>query len=104
MINTLRKIDMQWYINASESEQELFRDWLKGVLRMYEETQITFTKKNGDQRVMKCTLKETIVPVYVTKTSGERAQSNDTLFVYDLDKSDWRSFRFDSVTQINFDL
>ena len=53
---------------------------------------------------MKCTLKETIVPVYVTKTSGERAQSNDTLFVYDLDKSDWRSFRFDSVTQINFNI
>ena len=35
---------MKWYINASETEQEIFREWLYGVMCMHE-VEIDFIKK-----------------------------------------------------------
>lgn len=67
---------------------------------------VTFTKTNGDKRVMRCTLKKEILARAVrddlleeTVTSTKRKiKSVDTLSVFDVDKIEWRSFRIDSVT------
>lgn len=62
---------------------------------------IVFEKVNGDQRKMRCTLKESMLPQYTsTKADKERKVSEHTLAVYDLDVEDWRSFRVGSVTSI----
>ena len=37
---------MKWYINASETEQEIFREWLYGVMCMHE-VEIDFIKATG---------------------------------------------------------
>ena len=59
----------------------------------------TFTKKDGTERIMKCTLQEEYLP----ETVGEvRKKNEDSLAVYDLDVEGWRSFRWDSVKRINF--
>ena len=58
---------------------------------------ITFTKVNGEERVMDCTLQENIVPP--TKYT-DRKQNEEVLPVFDINKGEWRSFRLDSVTNI----
>jgi hypothetical protein len=63
---------------------------------------VTFTKVNGETRTMPCTLKEGIVPVYERKTPVKEATDKEktTLSVWCTDKAAWRSFRIDSVTNI----
>ena len=58
---------------------------------------ITFTKVNGDERIMDCTLQEHILPA--TKYT-DRKQNEEVLPVFDINKGEWRSFRLDSVTNI----
>ena len=58
---------------------------------------ITFTKVNGEERVMDCTLQEHMIP-----ETGEnnRKKNEEVLPVFDINKGEWRSFRLDSVTNI----
>ena len=58
---------------------------------------ITFTKVNGEERVMDCTLQEHMVP----PTNPDNRKENETVLpVWDINKGEWRSFRLDSVTNI----
>ena len=65
---------------------------------------VTFTKVNGEKRVMKCTLQEGIAPTVETTTSKgtTRKVSDDVLAVWDVNKSAWRSFRIDSVENVEY--
>ena len=58
---------------------------------------ITFTKVNGDERIMDCTLQEHILP---PTDSNNRKENEEVLPVFDINKGEWRSFRLDSVTNI----
>jgi hypothetical protein len=62
---------------------------------------VTFTKVNGEQRVMPCTLNHNLLPPVTIKeaTVKERKVSMDTIRVYCTDKQEWRSFRVDSVIE-----
>ena len=59
---------------------------------------VTFTKKDGTERVMKCTLHEGVIPVIETK--GARKPNDEVLAVWDMDKNAWRSFRLDSIKHV----
>ncbi len=64
---------------------------------------VTFTKKDGSQRVMRCTLRPEALPEMITestRTSTERRELDSTIAVWDLDLGAWRSFRLDSVVEI----
>lgn len=66
--------------------------------------EVTFTKDNGKERVMKCTLNQDLMPTSVVEKLAENAGAArtvnlDVLPVFDLDKEAWRSFRLDSVTK-----
>jgi hypothetical protein len=63
---------------------------------------VTFTKKDGTERKMTCTLQEDrIPPVFLNGTEQfehkTRKQNLDVIPVFDLDIQEWRSFRVDSV-------
>ena len=64
---------------------------------------VTFTKLNGERRVMRCTLNKKILSDafnhgILSETVGStRAKSVETISVYDMDKKDWRSFTIDRV-------
>ena len=58
---------------------------------------ITFTKVNGEERVMDCTLQEHMIP---ETSESNRKQNEEVLPVFDINKGEWRSFRLDSVTNI----
>lgn len=60
---------------------------------------VTFTKVNGEERVMDCTLKEDLIPVELRpKTDDEGVQRTiDVVRVYDVKAEGWRSFRVENV-------
>ena len=58
---------------------------------------ITFTKVNGEERIMDCTLQEHMLP---ETNESNRKQNEEVLPVFDINKGEWRSFRLDSVTNI----
>jgi hypothetical protein len=96
----MKEVKAGWYNNATPDEQAQFRDWLHGVLNDVN-VYVTFNKKDGTEREMKCTLDPEEVPLYEKKT--ERKANPDTCFVFDIDKKEWRSFRYDSVTRVSFE-
>jgi len=63
---------------------------------------VTFTKKNGDTRVMKCTLREDLLPAVPEKEPGTNAKkiNEEVMPVWDMDAKGFRSFRVDSITAI----
>lgn len=81
-----------------------FRKWLKGLLQVTE-AEIIFFKLSGDERKMRCTLEESKIPDDKKPKQGStRKISKDSIAVFDLDKQDWRSFRYDTIKEFAFDL
>lgn len=56
---------------------------------------VLFIKKDGTERELRCTLKESIVPD--SESKGKKKENPDVLAVWDVENSGWRSFRLDSV-------
>ena len=88
-----------------------FKTWLKGLL-VDENTKdlcVVFTKKDGTERELFCTLNESRIPsakLPKVQESGSvvRNFSDDSARVFDTEKQEWRSFRWDSVKQVRFEL
>lgn len=60
---------------------------------------VTFTKKDGTLREMLCTRKPTIIPMDKhPKNLIVEKDETTTIRVFDIDKSEWRSFTVDSVS------
>jgi len=72
------------------------RDMLKdGVI------EVKFTKKDGTPRVMKCTLKEELIPVeHAPKGTGKVKANTDVISVFDIENNGWRSFNCNSVETV----
>lgn len=63
---------------------------------------VTFTKVNGEQRKMRCTLNPTKITRQQQKESkNSRVVPSSVMVVFDLDKNEWRSFRWGSVKEIS---
>lgn len=60
---------------------------------------VTFTKVNGDERVMRCTLHDSVLPEQ-NISEIKKKENQDVLSVWDLDNSGWRSFRLDSIKEM----
>ena len=91
----------------SETDLIKFKKWLKSHLRMGPVT-VTFTKKDGTERVMKCTTDTTLImfkdPTVLESKGPTRKVNEDIMPVYDLESSAWKSFRWDSIKQVSFTL
>lgn len=61
---------------------------------------VKFTKADGSERLMKCTLAEGIVVPHEKKTDREKTVNDNIMSVWDVEKNGWRSFRLDSVLEI----
>ena len=62
---------------------------------------VKFTKTDGSERVMKCTLMEEFIKPHDKKTDREKKVNEDIFSVWDVEKEGWRSFRYDSIISIN---
>ena len=63
---------------------------------------ITFTKADGSERTMNCTLKLENIPEDQRPKSTVKSES-DQIRVFDIDIQEWRSFNFSSVKTVNGD-
>lgn len=61
---------------------------------------IKFTKVDGSTRLMKCTLMENFITKYDNKTERKKQPNNDVVSVWDVEKNNWRSFRYDSIIDV----
>ena len=64
---------------------------------------VDFTKVNGDQRKLLCTLSQKFMPraeFNVSRATAKRQQSTETLSVWDLESESWKSFRINSVKSL----
>ncbi len=64
---------------------------------------VTFTKVDGTERVMKCTLMSEHIP-NAPSTNGAivlKESTANTLSVWDTEANGWRSFRVDNVKSIS---
>jgi hypothetical protein len=82
--------------NLKENEDmydELIKDLRDGICK------VTFTKKDGTERHMKCTLSEAFMPhiEFSKDTKAPKPTNKEVVKCWDLDKDAWRSFRVDSV-------
>ena len=82
--------------NEDFDKNQYLRDVLKENILL-----VTFTKRDGTVRTMRCTLKPDLLPA---QTDIEEQVQNknptapaESLAVWDLEKAAWRSFRFDSI-------
>jgi hypothetical protein len=100
-------------MNTVTKEEKTFetaegRKWLQDMLRMGPVT-ITFTKKDGDERVMTCTLQEDAIPADqrpkpLAEGQEQRKRSDANLSVWDMNANGWRSFILANVTRVEFSL
>jgi hypothetical protein len=79
------------------------RNWLKNLLKS-EVVTLTFTKKDGTQREMVATLSESRIPSSEksSESVGTRKYSDEAQPVYDIEAKGWRSFRWDSISKLEF--
>lgn len=84
----------------TDTEWETFRRWLVGMLQVGPVT-VTFTKKDGTERVMLCTLEPSkLPPVEIKEGKKERKKSEDNISVFDLEANAWKSFVIKSVKNV----
>ena len=96
-LNTLLKRGKQMTNYSKENiivREELLEDLHQGIVK------VTFTKKDGTERVMNCTLVPSYLPeAYRTdvRDDEDKKVNENVLAVWDTDADGWRSFRLDSV-------
>ena len=63
---------------------------------------IIFEKTNGELREMNATVKAGLIPEDKMPTEESQRKSNpDVKVVFDVDKGEWRSFRWDRLRFVN---
>ena len=99
------------YQAADDTGKEQIRSWVRGLLNN-SEISVTFTKADGTDREMLCTLDHSRIPVSPAKLVSTTAPVDGivresrnprkepdphSIRVFDLEKQEWRSFRFDRL-------
>jgi len=109
-LNSAKELDaMAQDTNIPESveELELLASNIRSQIRikMIEELQagtrvVTFTKVNGEQREMTCTLDPNLIPdpIETKANKSPKAVNEEVLPVWDTTAQGWRAFRIDNVT------
>lgn len=98
-------------VSQREVDQKLsldpeFQSWVKGLLHddNIRNLCITFTKADGTERGMFCTLVESTIPTDKVPKGTGREPSTETQRVFDTEKQQWRSFRWESVKAVSFSM
>ena len=114
------------YQEADDTNRHVMRDWVRSLLDKQPIT-VTFTKADGTDRTMRCTLNWNLIPEnppmavishsasivgrvdgLVNESTKPRKQPKEpdpaVIKVYDLDAGAWRSFRMDRLKKISAEL
>jgi hypothetical protein len=84
---------------TDQNDRSWRNEYLKGILQTGI-ANVTFVKKDGTERVLRCTLSPTELPEQTDLEKAFKQQKTpnpDVLAVWDLENLGWRSFRYDSI-------
>ena len=102
------------YQEADDTNKAILRDWVRSLLQTTK-VNIEFLKADGTARNMLCTLNWDYIPESkhpgqsaldgIVRESKQRKEPDpETLRVFDLEKGEWRSFRFDRLQKIGTEI
>lgn len=110
IVRLLKNAPGTQYQEADDVNKAIIRDWVRSLLQKDTVT-VTFVKADGTEREMKCTLQPEKLPVptgpvdgIVKESKTRKAPDEHSLRVFDIDKSEWRSFRFDRLKKVSAEL
>jgi len=88
----------------SKQEKKMTREEMIDILKTKKDVVVDFTKKNGEDRAMYCTLDFKNIPEENHPNSDtDKPINEDIIKVWDFERKEWRSFRVDSVNGIGYD-
>lgn len=93
-------------VEIDDRVEPMLHDWLKSMLSVTE-AKVTFTKVDGTERVMRCTLEANKLPPVVIKEDAKprkETTSTKALRVFDVEKQEWRSFTIKNIKRIEISL
>lgn len=93
-------------LEIDDRVEPMLHKWLKDILTVTEVT-VTFTKVDGTERVMRCTLEPNKLPPVVVKEDAKPRKVSDStkaLRVFDVEKQEWRSFTIKNIKRIQLSL
>jgi len=115
----LKKAPGTQYQESTDTEKTVIRDWVRSLLQKNPIT-VTFVKADGSVRDMLCTLDSSRMPaqpdaaIFSTSTANvdglvkskksRKEPDPHSLRVFDLEKNEWRSFRFDRLQKITAEI
>ena len=114
VVRLLRSQPGTQYQEGDDQIKEQIRSWVRGLLTN-SEISVMFTKADGTDREMLCTLDHSRIPVSVAKPVSTTAPVDGivreskkprkepdphSIRVYDLEKQEWRSFRFERLKKV----
>jgi hypothetical protein len=102
------------YQEADDVGKAVIRDWVRSLLQK-QPVVVTFVKADGTVRDMRCTLDHAQIPETpakvlpvdgIVRESRKPRKEPDphSIRVFDVDKQEWRSFRFDRLQKITAEL
>ena len=117
MVRLLKGAPGTQYQEADDANRTIMRDWVRSLLQKQPIT-VTFTKADGTDREMLCTLNPEELPAIAVQTgpvdgivSESKKPRKDpkepdpaVIKVYDLEAKSWRSFRMDRLKKITAEL
>ena len=113
VVRLLKNAPGTQYQEADDVNKAIIRDWVRSLLQKGPAT-VTFTKADGTDREMLCTLDHSQIPETpikpkpvdgVVQESKERKKPDEhSIRVFDLDKQEWRSFRFERLRKISAEI
>lgn len=102
------------YQEADDTGKKVIRDWVRSLLQTQPVT-VTFVKADGTDREMLCTLDHSQIPetpikpkpvdgIVLESKKPRKEPDPHSIRVFDIDKQEWRSFRFDRLKKITAEL
>ena len=114
VVRLLKGVPGTQYQEGDDQIKLQIREWVRGLLTN-SEIMVTFTKADGTDRDMRCTLDHSRIPVSVAKPVSTTAPVDGivresrnpkkepdphSIRVFDLEKQEWSSFRFDRLKRV----
>jgi hypothetical protein len=101
------------YQESDDANKAIIRDWVRSLLQKGPIT-VVFVKADGTDREMLCTLNSDYIPTTtvpvgsvtgIVKENKERKKPDEhSLRVFDLEKMEWRSFRFERLRKVSAEI
>ena len=109
VVRLLKNAPGTQYQEADDANKAIMRDWVRSLLQKGP-VMVTFVKADGTEREMKCTLSGDFRPATpaptttVTESKPRKQPDEHSLRVFDLDKNEWRSFRFERLRKVSAEI